>query len=306
MRIFMEEINFIKIAGTGNDYVFLDCLDGENPELTSEDIVKISKRKTGIGSDGLVKIIHSENCIAGMKMWNSDGTPSGMCGNALRCIGFYIYKKYGKTSFSLESDTGIHRTKILESINDFEAIVEVEIGKPYFLEDQIPFTPENAGTKIHSHGPFISIPIGIEDKALRQIIGSDVLHATLVSMGNPHCVIFVENVHSFPVLEIGSLLESHPAFPARTNVEFVTKKSDGTFFQRTVERGAGETDACGSGACAVLVASVLEEKGPVKNTIELLGGNLEVEWDRSAGADNVYLRGSVREVFRGTFQAKFL
>jgi len=305
----MNEIEFIKMAGTGNDYIFLDCLDGKDPDLTAEDIVKLSKRKTGIGSDGLVKIVPSENCIAGMKMWNSDGSPSRMCGNALRCIGFYIYKKYGETSFCLESDTGIHRTKILKSINDFEAIVEVEIGKPFFLADQIPFIPAKAGSKITDGAPFVSIPIGIEDKQLRQILGSEVLHATLVSMGNPHCIIFVDDAHNFPVREVGALIESHPAFPERTNVEFVTKKSDGSFFQRTFERGAGETDACGSGACAVLIASVLEEKGPSKNTIELIGGNLEVEWDRSLksgeseapSAGQVFLRGSAREVFRGTF-----
>jgi diaminopimelate epimerase len=294
----MKEIYFIKMAGTGNDYIFLDCLDGNDPELTPDDIKKLSNRKTGIGSDGLVKILSSDKGIAKMKMWNSDGSPSRMCGNALRCIGLYVSKKFGESSFLLESDAGLHKTKIMKRLGDFEAMVEVEIGKPYLQANQIPFLPEKAGVNIPSDASCISIPLSMEDIPLREKKGIYPLHATLVSVGNPHCVIFVEDVSHFPVQELGSYLETHPSFPERTNVEFVSRKSDGTFFQRTFERGAGETDACGSGACAVLVASVLEKKGPSKNTIELLGGILEVEWDRSW--DTIFLRGSAREIFRGS------
>ena len=295
----MKEIEFIKMAGTGNDYIFIDCMEGMGPDLVPDDIAKLSNRKTGIGSDGLIKIIPSDKGIAKMKMWNSDGSSSRMCGNALRCIGLYIFKKFGERSFLLESDTGTHRTEILKNKGDYEAMVEVEIGRPFFQADQIPFLPDRAGVNISSEDTCISIPLHLENIPHVDSENLSGLRATLVSVGNPHCVIFVKDAHHFPVREVGSYIETHPSFPERTNVEFVTKKSDGTLFQRTYERGAGETDACGSGACAVLAASVLENRGPAKNSIELLGGILEVEWDRSA--DTIFLRGSAREIFRGSF-----
>ncbi|MDH5654465.1 MAG: diaminopimelate epimerase [Spirochaetia bacterium] len=295
----MSEINFIKMAGTGNDYVYIDCLDQAQPDFSVHDIINLSNRRTGIGSDGLVLITPSNRGIAKMKMWNSDGSPSGMCGNALRCIGFFIFKKFGEKEFLLESDSGVHETKILKVLNDFEALVEVGIGKPLLEAEQIPFLPEKSYEKGNRQGPFISIPVLSDQDKKQEWSGIPDLFGTLVSMGNPHCVIFVENSRHFPVNEIGPWIERHPSFPERTNVEFVTIEEDGTFFQRTFERGSGETEACGSGACAVLVASVLEKKGPLKNQIQLLGGTLEVEWDRSK--DIVFLRGAAKETFKGSF-----
>ncbi|HMX58467.1 MAG TPA: diaminopimelate epimerase, partial [Leptospiraceae bacterium] len=283
----MVHLPFFKMEGAGNDYVYLDAL--EDPalvlKLTPEMIARMSDRHFGIGGDGVVMILPSGDSEALMRMWNADGSESSMCGNALRCVAFYVHKKNGKRNFTIETKSGRHAALIVES-SAKHGTVQVQIGQPRTGPDEIPVNPDVLG--LTGKGPFLDVPVsvsGFEGKG------------TLVSMGNPHCVFFVEDPDSLDLEKIGPLLEHHPAFPARTNVEFVCVQSDGTIRQRTWERGSGETLACGSGVCAVLVASVLSRNMPRKNTIHVRGGDLEASWTE----DGVMLSGPARIVFEGTF-----
>jgi len=295
MESLRQKIDFVKMEGIGNDYIYIDSLTTPPPILTGEQIRHISDRRRGIGSDGVVIISQSTRAAAKMNMWNSDGSRSAMCGNALRCIALYVANKFNLTEFQIESDSGLHRAKIVEPIDDRSAIVEVEIGTPSFASHSIPFRPELLGIE-STEGPYIGIDLKINPLLFPDL---PALHGTLVSMGNPHCVIFVDDVERFPVEAIGLHLENHPAFPEKTNVEFVSRdRETGLLRQRTHERGSGETHACGSGACAVLVASVLNGSGKRKETVQLLGGKLEVEW--SAESNTVTLRGMAHIVYAGT------
>ena len=287
-------IKFTKMEGAGNDYIYIDALENPAPELSPTQIARLSDRRFGIGSDGLVILAPSEKGEAKMLMWNADGSNSAMCGNALRSMAYLIARKTGKQEFILESGVGLHNARILKQESG-NARIEINMGAPAFAFEQIPFLPQKITPTPDATGemkaPAIDAPFSIED------FGE--IRATLVSMGNPHCVIFVPDAAKAPVEELGALIENHPAFPEKTNVEFVSREAEG-LFQRTWERGSGETWACGSGACATQVASVLTGQGPLRNKIRLLGGTLEMSWSGDIhNPGDVIMTGPVREVFTG-------
>jgi diaminopimelate epimerase len=284
------------MEGAGNDYIYIDSLGKEPPPLTPEDIQRISERRFGIGADGVVIIASSNRALARMRMWNADGSPSAMCGNALRCVALYMHKKTGAREFELESGVGVHGVRVLDLLDENEALIEVGMGSPGFEASRIPVTPELLNGE--SDGRTLTLHIPTAGLMTPTTLPAEFI-GTAVTMGNPHCVIFVDDVESFPVELVGAHLESHPAFPERTNVEFVSRDpASGEYWQRTFERGSGETLACGSGACAVLAASFVTGRGGRRERIHLRGGILDAFWDEAT--NTIYLTGSAREVFTGS------
>ncbi len=287
-----EDLPFVKMEGVGNDYIYLDGVAAPLSLPSSSRIAALSDRRFGIGGDGVVAVLPSERAQARMIMWNADGSRSGMCGNALRCVAMLTAERTGLREFLLETDSGVHETRVL-SMEENHATVEVNLGPPRFAAAEIPFESKQATAGGRSE-PLVDVTLDVQG------FGS-VGPGVVVSMGNPHYVLFVEDVERAPVLELGGLLERHPAFPERTNVEFVAPNPEGGWYQRTFERGSGETLACGSGACAVLVATVVARNGPRSSAIRLRGGTLEVEWRGTGLTGDVWLRGPARRVFDGRF-----
>lgn len=266
--------------GAGNDYVYVDCFREkvDNPEELS---IRISDRHKGIGSDGLVLIMPSETCDFRMRMFNADGSEAQMCGNASRCIAKFVYDKgyTDKKVFTLETKAGV---KILEVFPENGKVqkVKVDMGKPVLETKKIPV-------------------IWNEDTLIGQVVEfkPGKYAVTCVSMGNPHAVIFTEGIDRLDLEKIGPEFENHPMFPERVNTEFVEIMSPTHARMRVWERGSGETMACGTGACAVEVAAVLNKKLERKSTISLLGGNLELEWN--AENNHIYMTGDAVTVFEG-------
>jgi len=273
-------MKFTKMHGIGNDYVYVNCMDEmiENPSRVS---VQVSDRHFGIGSDGLILICPSETADFRMRMFNADGSEGEMCGNGIRCVGKYVYDK-GLTDKEIVEIETLAGTKILNLFIK-DGLVEkarVDMGEPLMNPYDIPVVFEGT-TCIDRH---ISTHEGEYD-------------ITCVSMGNPHAVTYVDSVDTIDILKEGPPLENHILFPKRINTEFVEIMDDGTLRMRVWERGSGETLACGTGACAVLVASVMNGKSPRKNTIRLLGGDLEIEWNEDD--NHVYMTGPAVTVFEG-------
>ena len=272
----MKTIQFDKMQGIGNDYVYVDANKEviENPELLA---VKISDRHFGVGSDGLVLIMNSDVADFRMRMFNADGSESAMCGNASRCVGKYIYEKglTDKTKIKLETNSGIKVLKLLVS-NGKVKKVSVDMDIPRLEAQQIPV----------QYPDTMNVPI-------------EGMNFTCISMGNPHAVTFVDDVANFDVEEVGRKVENHLLFPERTNVEFAQIVSPNRIKMRVWERGSGETLACGTGSCATLVAAVLKGKAERKATLELLGGEVEVEWNEKT--NRVTLTGEAEWVFNGNY-----
>ncbi len=278
------KIQFTKMEGIGNDYVYIDATK-EDIRLTPEQIQKLSDRNFGIGGDGVIFIRNSNTGDFQMDMFNSDGSSSEMCGNGIRCVGKFVYD-HGLTKDKrpkIETGKGVLTLDLTTDSNQKVTMVSVDMGEPILKPSLVPINW--AGD-----APVINQTIEIQGKTY---------HFTAVSMGNPHCVIFVEDADHFPVHEIGPLIENHPLFPRRVNVEFVSVRGTDHLYQRTWERGAGETLACGTGACAVLVASVLNGKAGKKVNIDLRGGRLKIEWTEKG---NVIMTGPAKEVFSGTVE----
>lgn len=273
-------MRFTKMHGAGNDYVYIDGKK-EGIADAAEWAVRLSDRHFGIGSDGVVLILPSETCDFRMRMYNADGSEAEMCGNASRCIGKYVYDKglTDKTEITLETKAGVKRLELFLKDGKVNS-VQVDMGIPDFAPEHIPTTIEQGKT--------VGYPVEI---------GGEIFRLTTLSMGNPHVVIFVEDVSSFPVHEIGAVLEKHSLFPQCTNVEFVEVDAPGLLKMRVWERGAGETLACGTGACASLVAAVLNGFSGRQATLQLSGGNLEIEWKESDG--HVYMTGEAATVYEG-------
>jgi diaminopimelate epimerase len=266
--------------GAGNDYVYVDCFEErvDNPEAFA---VLASDRHKGIGSDGLVLIMSSRTCDFRMRMFNADGSEAQMCGNAARCVGKYLYDsgRTRKTTLSLETLAGVKKLRLFPVDGKVER-VRVDMGEPVSRALDVPVTSD-------------------EEQVIGQQVdfrpGNFVL--TCVSMGNPHAVIFASDIDALDLPDIGSRIEHHGMFPERVNVEFVEILSRSRARARVWERGSGETQACGTGACAVLVAGALNDLLDREATIALPGGELEVKWDE---ADNrVYLTGNAVTVFKG-------
>jgi diaminopimelate epimerase len=281
----MPAIKFTKMQGIGNDYIYINCLDMvvANPEQLS---VKMSNRHFGVGADGLVLIMPSDNCDFRMRMFNADGSEAEMCGNASRCIGKFVYEKglTKKTDLTLETKSGVKQLH-LQVENEKVISVTVNMGSPILNSSLIP--------AIFDKERIISEPLCIEDK---------MFYMTCVSMGNPHCVLFVDDLNAIDIAYYGSRIENCPLFPERVNVEFVQVLSDNTFKMRVWERGSGETLACGTGACAVVVAGVLNNLCSPRSVVHLLGGDLSISWDIET--NNLFLTGSAAFVFEGEYGSK--
>ena len=250
----------------------------ENPEKLA---VKVSNRNFGIGSDGLVLICPSEVADFRMRMFNSDGSEAQMCGNASRCVGKYVYEKglTQKEFISLETLAGIKYLNL--SVKDGKVgTITVDMGVPELKPEKIPIKAEG--------DLFVNREVEIN---------GNIFNITGVSMGNPHAVIFVEDVDTIDLHHTGKMIENSPVFPEKTNVEFVQKIKDDQFKMRVWERGAGETLACGTGACAVLVAAILNGYTGNRATICLRGGNLDIKWDKES--NHVYMTGDATMVFEG-------
>lgn len=273
-------MKFTKMQGLGNDYVYVNCFE-EKIENPSELAVKVSNRHFGIGSDGLILIRPSEVADFRMTMFNADGSESEMCGNGIRCVGKYVYD-YGltdKTEVSVETLAGIKYLKFL--IKDGKVdMVTVNMGEPILKPELVPVVGEGDAV--------IDSPIEVDGKEYKM---------TCVSMGNPHSVVFVDDVDNFPLHEVGPLFEHHKAFPRRVNAEFCQVIDRTHAKMRVWERGTGETLACGTGTCATAVACILNGKTEDEVTITLLGGDLIIRWDREKNV--IYMTGPARVVFDG-------
>ena len=273
-------MKFTKMQGLGNDYVYVNCLK-EKVESPSEMARRVSDRHFGVGSDGLILICPSECADFEMKMYNADGSRGEMCGNGIRCVGKYVYD-YGltdQTEISVETLGGIKHLSLTVEEGKV-ALVKVDMGSPIFVPEQIPVKVEG------DHA--VNVPIGVDGDEYRM---------TCVSMGNPHAVVYLDDIQNMEIEKIGSKFEHHPCFPNRVNTEFARVLDRETVEMRVWERGSGETLACGTGACAVAVASMVNGLTEDCVTVQLLGGNLKIEWDREKNV--VYMTGPATVVFDG-------
>ena len=273
-------MKFTKMHGLGNDYVYVNCFEEkiDNPPAVAR---FVSDRHFGIGSDGLIMINPSKTADFEMEMYNADGSRGEMCGNGIRCVAKYVYD-YGltdKTQISVETLGGIKYLDL--TVEDGKvSLVKVDMGKPELEADLIPIISEREQV--------IDEPIEVDGKEY---------HMTGVSMGNPHAVIYVDDVKGLDLEKIGSKFENHERFPKRINTEFVHCIDRQTVEMRVWERGSGETLACGTGACAVAVASILNNLTDTRVTVKLLGGDLQIEWNREK--DRVFMTGPATVVFDG-------
>ncbi len=276
-------MKFAKMHGAGNDYVYVNCFEETiaDPAALAR---QVSNRNFGIGSDGLILIMPSEVADVRMRMFNSDGSESEMCGNGIRCVAKYAFDHnlVNKKNITAETGAGILALQLFTNTDNKIERVRVNMGQPRLTRGKIPMT-----------GPPEEQVINTELKVLDRTF-----QITCLSMGNPHCVIFVDNVDDFPLEKYGPVIESHPLFPNRTNVEFVEVISPVEVKQRTWERGAAETLACGTGSSAVTVAGVLTKRTERRILNHLLGGDLEMEW---AEDGSVFMTGPAVQVFEGVF-----
>ena len=273
-------MKFTNMQGLGNDYVYVNCME-QMVEDAAETARRVSDRHFGIGSDGLILICPSDKADFEMRMYNADGSRGEMCGNGIRCVGKYVYD-YGltdKTSLSVETLGGIKHL-FLEVEDGKVSLVKVDMGPAILEPEKIPVTAE--GSRV------VDEPLQVDGKTFRM---------TCVSMGNPHAVIYVDDVQGMDLEKTGPSFENHERFPNRINTEFAHVLDRNTVEMRVWERGSGETLACGTGACAVAVASILNGYTEDQVTVGLLGGDLKIEWDREA--NKVYMTGPAEVVFDG-------
>ena len=273
-------MKFTKMHGIGNDYVYVNCFK-ETVEHPSEAAIKVSDRHFGIGSDGLILIKPSEVADGKMEMYNTDGSQGAMCGNGIRCVAKYMYD-YGitdKTSISVETKSGIKYLDL--TIKDGKVdTVKVNMGTPILKAADIPVRSEKEQV--------INEPVMVDGKEWK---------ITCVSMGNPHAITYIDDMKNLEIEKIGPKFENHEIFPDRVNTEFVHVIDRNTVEMRVWERGSGETLACGTGACAVAVSSILNGLTEEEVTVKLLGGDLKIFWDRTE--NKVYMTGSATTVFDG-------
>ncbi|MGB8413736.1 MAG: diaminopimelate epimerase [Candidatus Binatus sp.] len=286
----MATLEFTKMHGCGNDYIYLVALHAR-PADPSALSVKLSDRHFGVGSDGLIMLAPSSNADIRMEMYNADGSRSAMCGNGIRCLARLAFERglVRANPMVVETDAGL---KTVELRLEHRRVVgaTVDMGEPILEGRDIP---------VDAVGRIIDYPLDVA--GMRESI-------TALSMGNPHCVVFVADDGVFKLqdrdfAELGRKFEHHPFFPRRVNTEFVMAVSRRNLRMRVWERGSGETWACGTGACAAVVAAVLTNHSERTATVELRGGNLEIEW-RAEGADanHVFMTGDAVEVFRGEIE----
>ena len=280
-------MHFTKMHGAGNDYIYFDCFAQPAPANPSVLARRMSNRHFGVGSDGLILICPSEMADAEMRMFNVDGSPGEMCGNGIRCVAKYVYD-HGiakRERLAIASAGTIYELDV--SIRDgLVHQVRVDMGEPIFAANRIPttLTPSPASR----NNTIVGVPLDVDGREIA---------VTALSMGNPHCVVFVDKLTDDWVLGTGPQIETHACFPDRVNVEFARIASPNEIHQRTWERGSGETLACGSGASAVCVAGVLTGQTERKVLVHLPGGDLELEWCETT--NHVFMTGPAEEVFTG-------
>ena len=279
-------MRFTKMQGCGNDYIYVNAME-ERVESPGRLAKAVSDRHFGIGADGLILIGASKTADFSMEMYNADGSKGAMCGNGIRCVGKYVYE-HGltrKTTLTIETGSGNRVIHLQTGENPNEICqVTVEMGTPEFRAAQIPVV--SLGEYVLEH----KITVCGENYTM-----------TCLSMGNPHAITYIDDVKGLDIEKIGPKFEFHPAFPDRVNTEFAKVLDDHTVEMRVWERGSGETLACGTGACAVAVASILN--GYVKEeevTVKLLGGDLKIYWDREENL--VYMTGPAAVVFDGEIE----
>src|SRR5713101_4613080 len=274
-------MRFTKMQGCGNDYVYVDCFREPMPHDPPGLARSVSDRHFGVGGDGLILICPSDKADARMRMFNADGSEAEMCGNGIRCVAKYLYDHglVRKPTLAVETGRGI-LTLDLEIKDGCVRQVRVDMGEPILEAARMP-------TSLAGDPPR-EVPLALGDHTLR---------VTCVSMGNPHCVTFVDTPSDALVLGIGPQIEHHPAFPRRTNAEFVRVNAPDDVTVRVWERGSGETLACGTGACAVAVAGVLTGRTQRRLLVHLPGGDLRLHWSETD--NHVYMTGPAVEVFSG-------
>ena len=273
-------MKFTKMQGCGNDYIYVNCFDETVPDPSGTSI-RLSDRHFGVGGDGLVLISPSDTADFDMDMYNADGSLSGMCGNAIRCVGKYVYDRglTNKEVITISTQTGV-KTLWLDVQDGVVQTVRVCMGKPDFRPEAVPVAGEG-------------------DTFLRQNITvlGETWNVSAVSVGNPHCVTYVDDPYALDFERIGPAFENHPVFPARVNTEFIQIVDERTLKMRVWERGSGETFACGTGASAAL--AVTAKLGLCADEADLIlrGGTLHIEWDRET--DLLYMTGPAKFVFDG-------
>ncbi|MDL1872122.1 diaminopimelate epimerase [Deltaproteobacteria bacterium PRO3] len=271
------KLPFTKMHGLGNDFIVVNCLEENCPDL-AQYAAKLCDRRFGIGCDQMLVIRPSERADFKMDIYNNDGGQVEMCGNGIRCVAKYLVD-HGATSkdeLAIETLAGIIRPRLVGDL------VEVDMGEPVLEGKDIPTTLE---------GKILNRPLAVDGHSF---------DITCVSMGNPHCVIFVDDVARAPVTTLGPLIERHPLFPKRTNVEFIQVLGPAELKMRVWERGAGETLACGTGACGALVAAVITGRAQREAVLHLKGGDLRIRW--SEKNNRVYMTGPGEEVFTGSIE----
>jgi diaminopimelate epimerase len=276
-------MNFTKMQGIGNDYIYINCFEEkvENPSKLS---VRLSDRHFGIGSDGIILIEPSAGADCRMDIYNADGSQAMMCGNGIRCVGKYVYERgiAKKDVLKIDTMSGI-KTLRLDIQAGTVVSVTVDMGAPGFKAEDIP--------AVFPKDQIIDEPITVDGIKYR---------ITCVSMGNPHCVLFVDDVNKIDIEKIGPKFENHAMFPNRANIEFIQILNKNEINMRVWERGSGETWACGTGACASAAACFVNKKTERKVKVHLRGGDLGINWDEKTG--NVYMTGPAEFVFDGNVQ----
>jgi len=274
-------IEFTKYHGLGNDFILIDNRHSSEPVITAEQAVEMCDRHFGIGADGVIFALPAQNGTDyTMRIFNSDGSEPEMCGNGIRCLAKFIADLEGsdaKTEYRIHTGAGVIITELRS-----DGQVKVDMGVPRLLAAEIPTTLAAPDAKV------IDVPIEVADKSWS---------VTCVSMGNPHCITFVEDVAAIALETVGPQFEHHQAFPQRTNTEFIQIIRRDYVKMRVWERGAGVTLACGTGACAAVVAGVLTGKCDRTTAVELPGGVLEIEWSEVSG--RIYMTGPAQRVFTG-------
>ncbi|MCA6501531.1 MAG: diaminopimelate epimerase [Pseudanabaena sp. M135S2SP2A07QC] len=274
-------IAFSKYHGLGNDFILIDNRHSAEPILTSEQAVKWCDRNFGIGADGVIFLLAEANGEHRMRIFNSDGSEPEMCGNGIRCLAKFMQDLNIPTTdskYQIQTGAGLIVPQM-----DADGQVTVDMGKPFLTATEIPTTLRDSDHKV------INVPLEV---------GGKTWNVTTVSMGNPHCMTFVDDVDTIPLAEIGVLFEHHPVFPKRTNTEFVEVVNRSYVKMRVWERGAGATLACGTGACATVVAGVLNDLCDRTCTVNLPGGDLKIQW--SEESDRILMTGPATLVFTGS------
>lgn len=276
-------LKFTKMQGLGNDYVYMNAIE---QEIKDKSFLAqfVSNRHFGIGSDGLILICLSQVADFKMRMFNQDGSEAEMCGNGIRCVGKFVYDKglTKKTDLTIETLAGIKKLKLSVKEGKVES-VQVDMGEPILDPNEIPVLSQKYPVK--------DLSLTVENKEFS---------FTCVSMGNPHAVTFLNGVDSFEVEKYGKKLEINPVFPKKANIEFIEVVSSQRIKMRVWERGSGETMACGTGACASVVACILNGLTQRAVTVELLGGNLQIEWRKED--NHIYMTGPAQIVFEGVLE----